>query len=72
MMKELKGFAKVGLQPGEKKTVAFEIEPKAISFYNGNLDLVVEQGAYDLMVGASSQDIRLTSSFEVTENIFIE
>ncbi|MCW5982120.1 MAG: glycoside hydrolase family 3 C-terminal domain-containing protein [Bryobacteraceae bacterium] len=65
-IKELKGFEKISLKPGESKTVAFKLGPEELSFLNERLDRVVEPGAFQAMVGSSSSDIRLTGSFEVT------
>jgi len=66
--KELRGFERVSLKPGEKKTVTFALTADALAFYDEKLkhDFVVEPGAYDLLVGSSSADIRATSQFELT------
>ena len=58
-VKELKGFQRVSLKPGETKTVTFSIHPDDLSFYNANMQFVEEPGAFDIMVGSSSADIRL-------------
>ena len=55
-VKELKGFQKVTLRPGEKKTVSFEITPDLLSFYDINMKYVVEPGEFFIMVGNSSRD----------------
>jgi len=55
-VKELKGFQKVLLRPGESKTVTFEITPDLLSFYDVNMKCVVEPGDFEIMVGNSSQD----------------
>jgi beta-glucosidase len=55
-VKELKGFRKVRLQPGENTTVAFDITPALLSFYDINMKYVVEPGDFELMVGTSSRD----------------
>lgn len=61
--KELKAFDKVFLQPGESKTVSFELDKRSFAYYNTKVsDWCVEGGAYDLLVAASSADIRLTGS----------
>ena len=59
-VKELKGFQKVALRPGEKKTVAFEITPELLAFYDVNMNYVVEPGDFTIMVGNSSRDQDLT------------
>ena len=63
---ELKGFAKVQLQPGESKTVTIPLDDKAFRYWNTKTDSwEVEGGSYELRVGASSTDIRLTAVVEV-------
>ena len=64
-VKELKGFEKVMLNPGEKKTVNFITTPEHLSFLDENLKKVVEPGLFTVMVGSSSKDIRLKGEFEV-------
>ncbi|MCG8385816.1 MAG: glycoside hydrolase family 3 C-terminal domain-containing protein [Cytophagales bacterium] len=62
-VKELKGFQKVALKPGETKTVRFQVNPEMLSFYNLQMDWGVEPGEFEVMIGRSSQDhlnIRLT------------
>ncbi len=61
--KELKGFQKVRLQPGERKRVTFELDARAFAFYNTAIsDWHITAGEYELLVGASSADIRLRGS----------
>ena len=55
-VKELKGFEKVRLQPGESKTVTFDITPNSLAFYGLNMKYVVEPGEFEIMVGNSSRD----------------
>jgi len=55
-VKELKGFQKVSLQPGETKTVTLEITPGSLAFYDVKLKYVVEPGEFEVMVGNSSRD----------------
>jgi beta-glucosidase len=63
--KELKGFARVDLQPGERKLVSFTLDRRAFAFYDVlKKDWVVEPGVFGILVGASSRDIRLSA--EVT------
>ncbi|MEM2749639.1 MAG: glycoside hydrolase family 3 N-terminal domain-containing protein [Candidatus Bathyarchaeia archaeon] len=64
-IKELKGFKRITLEPGEQKTVTFTLGPEELSFYDINMDLVVEPGLFEVMVGSSSEDIRLKGAFEV-------
>lgn len=64
---ELKGFVKVRLAPGERKTVTFTLFPEQLAFYDAHMRLVVEPGVFEVMIGASSRDIRLSGVFEVLE-----
>jgi beta-glucosidase len=64
---ELKGFEKIALEPGEKKSVSFQLTPYDLSLLNMAMERVVEPGAFDVMIGSSSEDIRLKGSFEVKE-----
>ena len=57
--KELKGFAKVSLQPGETKTVSIPLDSRAFAYYDPAYhQWVTEDGQFDILVGASSADIR--------------
>jgi beta-glucosidase len=63
-VKELKGFAKVALQPGEEKTVAFELNERALAYYDPDQTAwVVEPGEFEVLIGSSSRDIRLKTKF---------
>ncbi|GBF74802.1 glycosyl hydrolase [Paenibacillus sp. 598K] len=64
--KELKGFAKLELQPGEEREAAFTLDKRAFAFYDAELaDWRVESGTFELLCGASSQDIRLRLTLTV-------
>ena len=64
-MKELKGFARVVLQPGETKTVSFTLDKAATSYYDvATHDWVAQPGRFAALVGASSRDIRAKGAFE--------
>ncbi|MFA5833624.1 MAG: beta-glucosidase BglX [Bacteroidota bacterium] len=65
-VKELKGFQKVALNPGEKKTVQFTISTDDMSFYNMAMKKVVEPGTFTVYVGGNSVDCKEVS-FEVVE-----
>ena len=62
--KELKGFVKVSLEPGESQLVSFELNSRAFAFFDPQqVDWVVEPGTFEIQVGASAQDIRLKGNF---------
>ncbi len=64
-VKELKGFEKVMLKPGEEKEIVCELDERAFSYYSkGAGKWVVEPGKYAICVGASSRDIRLKDQVE--------
>ena len=61
--KELKGFQKVFLQPGQSKTVTITLDENAFQYFNDNLNKwVSEPGRFDILIGNSSRDIRLTGT----------
>jgi beta-glucosidase len=64
-VKELKDFKKIKLKAGEKRTIQFMIDKNKLSFYNQQLQWVSEPGTFDLMIGASSADIRLKTNFDL-------
>ena len=61
--KELKAFAQVALEPGETKTVTLALDEESLSYYDPAVKgWVAEAGEFDVLVGASSRDIRLTGA----------
>ena len=67
-VKELKGFRRVTLNPGEARDVSFTLDKSALSFYSAAKDeWVAEPGAFEVWIGASSRDIRLKGTFELTQ-----
>jgi beta-glucosidase len=64
-VKELKGYRRIALQSGQARTVIFHLPVDLTAFYDENLDLVAESGMIRIMVGSSSEDIRLEGQFEV-------
>ncbi len=64
-LKELRGFERVPLKTGESRAVQFKLTRDDLSMLDQNLARVVEPGAFKVMIGASSSDIRLTGEFEV-------
>jgi beta-glucosidase len=63
--KNLRGFERVHLKPGETKTVAFALQPRDLALWDRNMHFVVEPGKFRVMVGSSSTDIRQTGEFEI-------
>ena len=65
-VKELKGFCRVALEPGETKTVTFDIEPDMLKFFDdAKHEWVLEPGRFTVYVGSASDDIRSEISFDV-------
>jgi beta-glucosidase len=61
--KELKSFSKINLQPGETKTISIQLDSSSFSFYKMNIhDFGMESGSFNILIGASSRDIRLQQS----------
>ena len=68
--KELRAFTKVFLKAGEEKEVTLEIGKRAFAYYNVNIgDWHVETGAFEILIGASSRDIRLSETVNVTSTV---
>lgn len=64
---ELRDFQKVKLNAGESKTIEFTIDKEKLSFYNDKLERTAEPGDFEVMIGASSADIKLKSDFELVQ-----
>jgi beta-glucosidase len=64
-VQELRGFVRVALAPGETARVVFALAVRALAFHDVSLRRVVEPGTIEVMVGASSADLRLTGHFEI-------
>jgi beta-glucosidase len=63
-LKELKNFKKINLSPGEKQEITFEVTNKDLSFFSQKKNRwIAEPGEFELLIGSSSQDIRLNNSF---------
>lgn len=62
---QLRGFERISLNAGETKTVHFSLSPKDISLLNKNMKPVVEPGVFEILVGSSSEDIRVRKKFIV-------
>ena len=65
-VKELKGYQKIFLKPGEAQTVTFNISPEMLKFYNYDLKYVVEPGDFQVMIGPNSRDVKL-AQFTLTK-----
>ncbi|WP_342477235.1 glycoside hydrolase family 3 C-terminal domain-containing protein [Paenibacillus sp. FSL H7-0350] len=69
-LQELKGFAKIELQPGEERIVTFTLDKRSFAYYNVKLaDWHVESGMFKISVGSSSRDIRLSAELEVESTV---
>ena len=64
-VKELKGFKRITLDPNETKRVDFTLTSEELAFYDINMNLIIEPGIFEVMMGSSSEDIRLKGSFEI-------
>lgn len=69
-VKELVGFAKVNLQPGEEKTVCLSLPMSQLAFLDADMRWKVEHGKVELMVGASSEDIRGKAEFMIVGDAY--
>jgi len=65
--KELKGFQRITLDPGEKRKLTFVLPVELLSYHDKDMNLVVEPGEFEVMIGASSEDIRLEGKFELQQ-----
>lgn len=66
--KNLRGFDRVSLKPGETKEVSFTLVPDDLKLYNRKMQHVVEPGEFKVMVGSSSDNIKLNGKFEMTKS----
>jgi beta-glucosidase len=65
-VKELRGFEKVQLSPGEIKEVSFQLSTDDLRFYDQHMEYVVEPGKFEIMIGSSSEDIKLRGAIHVS------
>ena len=61
----LRGFERISLAPGETKTVTFQLNPSHLQLLDKNMNWTVEPGEFDIMIGASSEDIRLKDTIRI-------
>jgi beta-glucosidase len=70
--KELKGFAKIELQPGEEKAVTFDLNKRSFAYYNVEIkDWYVESGDFEILIGRSSREIVLKERVNVQSSVTI-
>jgi beta-glucosidase-like glycosyl hydrolase len=67
--RQLVGFARVTLAPGERRTVRFRVHPSRLAFYDPEMRFVVEPGTFHVMVGASAADIRLEGTVALAGDV---
>ena len=71
-VKELAGFKRISLKPGERKAVVFEVLASQMAFLDKNMRWKVEKGSIGVEIGSSSEDIRLTGEYTVKNDGWIE
>ena len=64
-VKELKGFSKIRLEPNELNTIQFQLSPKELRMLDRDMNWVVEPGEFQIMIGSSSEDIRLEGTISI-------
>jgi beta-glucosidase len=62
---QLRGFERINLNPGEKQTINFTLRPDDLALLDKNMNWTVEPGAFEILMGSSSVDIRLKKKFSV-------
>lgn len=70
-VKELAGFKRITLEPGESRRIIFEVEASQMAFLDGDMKWKIEKGEIGVEVGSSSEDIRLFGSYQIRENAWI-
>ncbi len=71
-LKELAGFKRVSLKPGERKRVTFCVRESQLAFLDRKMRWKVEKGDFKAEVGSSSEDIRLSGDFRISEDTYVE
>ena len=66
-VKELKDFRKIFLKAGASSNIRFIIDKEKLSLYNQQLQWVAEPGDFEILIGASSKDIRFTDNFVLSK-----
>lgn len=70
--RELAGFRRLALEPGQSRRVFFTLKMSQTAFLDGSMRWKVEEGDMDVLVGSSSQDIRLHDSFRITDSAYVD
>ena len=78
-IKELRGYHRLTLKPGETQAITFHLPVNQLAFYNNDLELVLESGTVEILLGSSSEDIRLRGTIgivgegqmKVRERVFV-
>ena len=68
-LKELKGFKRISVKAGSSQTITFTLYVNQLGFYNPEMDYVVEPGTIELMIGTSSEDIHLRTTFDIIGDV---
>lgn len=71
-VKELAGFKRVTLEPGEKRKVVFHLRCSQTAFLDSRMQWKVEKGEFEVQIGSSSEDIRQTSYFVIRESCIVD
>ena len=71
-VKELAGFARIFLRPGEKKKVTFALQASQTAFLDAQMRWKVEKGLVKVGIGASSEDIRLEGQYRIEKDAWID
>ncbi len=71
-VKELAGFKRLRLKPGEKRNIIFEVDASQMAFLDTDMRWKVEKGVIGVEIGSSSEDIRLRGEYRVKNNIWIQ
>lgn len=71
-VKELAGFKRLTLAPGEAKQIVFDVLPSQMAFLDTDMRWKIEKGEIQVQVGSSSEDIRLTGAFFIHADQWIE
>ena len=71
-VRQLAGFHRVSLEPGESCRVEFDFDTSQLAFLDRNFELVVEEGDIEVMVGSSSADLPLRASLQLTSSLKLD